>query len=137
MMNNKHWEAALSDAVKEMKPVEPSSDLRAGVMHRIRSMEAARPVNVRPLLSATIRKIILISIPALMAAALLLSPPSAESTGSIFDNRLDFIPEITLPALTCEMSDTFKLALIAVLMFAFLQVVNIGRLINKADKGLH
>jgi hypothetical protein len=137
MMNNKHWEAALSDAVKEMKLVEPSSDLRAGVMQRIRSMEAARPVTVRPLLSATIRKIILVSIPALMATALLFYPPSADSTGSIFDNRLDFIPEITLPALTFEISDTFKLALIAVLMFAFLQVVNIGRLINKADKGLH
>jgi hypothetical protein len=136
-MNNKHWEAELSDAVKGMEPVQPPLNMRTAVMQQIRSMEATRPMTVRPLLSASIRKIILISIPALMAVALLLSPQTADTSGSIIENIFKMIPEIQQPDIPHEMSDTIKLALMAVLVFSFLQVVNIGRLISRADKRLH
>lgn len=137
-MNKKHWEEELSDVVKGMSSIEPRFDMRAGVMQQIRSLEATQPVTVRPLIAIRVRRMIVLSIPLVMIIAYLLSRNASADTGSIFGSRLlDIFEQIEIPDITFKLSETLKWALSAIFLFTLLQVVNIGRLINKADKGLH
>lgn len=136
-MNKKHWEEELSDVVKGMIPIEPHSDMRAGVMRQIHSLEATQPVTVRPLLSLNVRRMIILSIPLFMVIAFLLTLTASVDTGSIFGSRLDILQLIEIPDISFQLSETLKWALMAIFLFTLLQVFNIGRLINKADKGLH
>jgi MFS superfamily sulfate permease-like transporter len=135
-MNKKHWEEELSDAVKGMSPIEPRSDMRAGVMQQIRSLEATQPITVRPLLSLRIRSMIILSIPLFMVIAYLLTRNASADTGSIYGSRLDLFQQIEIPDMAFQLSETLKWALMAIFLFTSLQVVNIGRLMGKQGREL-
>ena len=111
--------------------------MRAGVMQQIHSLEATQPVTVRPLLSLNVRRMIILSIPLFMVIAFLLTLTASVDTGSIFGSRLDILQLIEIPDISFQLSETLKWALMAIFLFTLLQVFNIGRLINKADKGFH
>jgi MFS superfamily sulfate permease-like transporter len=136
-MNKKHWEEELSDAVKGMSPIEPRSDMRAGIMQQIHSLEATQPITVRPLLSLRVRRMIILSIPLFMMIAFLLTRNASADTGSIFGSRLDIFQHIEIPDMAFQLPETLKWALMAIFLFTLLQVVNISRLISKQGRGLH
>lgn len=133
-MTNKHWEDELRDALKGMKPTIPPIDLRDRVMAEIRRSTPQQAQVLRPLLSATARRTIFILVPLSLIAAFLLSKDAALPTESIFGIRRISLPSFELPDLSLYLSDTLRQALTAVFLFAFVQVILIGRLLRKADR---
>lgn len=136
-MNKKHWEEELSDVVKGMTPIEPRFDLRAGVMQQILGNQAPERVMIRPLLSAGVRKIIFIIIALMLVLSFMLTRNVTDSSGSVFGTAIGFLQEweITLPTINIELSNTSRWALMAISLFTLLQVLNIGRLLHKMNKG--
>ena len=133
-MKDKHWEDELRDALKGMKPTIPPVDLRDMVMQEIRRSAPQQTQALRPLLSATVRKAIFILVPLLLIAALLLTKDASMPAESIFGIRRINLPSFELPDLSLYLSDTLRQALSAVFLFAFVQVIIIGRLLRKADR---
>ena len=133
-MTNKHWEDELRDALKGMKPTIPSLDMRDRVMAEIRRSAPQQGQVLRPLLSATARRTIFIVVPLSLIAAFLLSKDAPLPTESIFGIRRISLPSFELPDLSLHLSDTLRQALTAVFLFAFVQVILIGRLLRKADR---
>ena len=133
-MKNNHWEDELRDALKGMKPIIPPVDMRDKVMQEIRRSAPQQAQTLRPLLSATARRAIFIVIPLLLIAAFLLSKDAPIPTESIFGIRRISLPSFELPDFSLHLSDTLRQALTAVFLFAFVQVILIGRLLRKADR---
>ena len=133
-MKNNHWEDELRDALKGMKPIIPTVDMRDKVMQEIRRSAPQQAQILRPLLSATARRAIVIVIPLLLIAAFLLSKDAPIPTESIFGIKPIGLPSFDFPDLSLHLSDTLRQALTAVFLFAFVQVILIGRLLRKADR---
>jgi len=133
-MTNKHWEDDLRDALKGMKPTIPPVDMRDRVMQEIRRSAPQQARVLRPLLSASARRAISIVVPLLLIAAFLLSKDAPIPAESIFGIRPISLPSFDFPDLSVHLSDTLRQALTAVFLFAFVQVILIGRLLRKADR---
>lgn len=135
-MKNKHWEDELQEALKSMKPERPPLDLRNRVMQQVHIETSRQPAAVRPLLSATVRKSIIIALPLVMIVAFLLTKGET-NPGTIFALKPIKLPNFGIPDFTNRLSETLKQALLAISMFAFVQVIIIGRLMRKTDQRLH
>lgn len=133
-MKNNHWEDEIRDALKGMKPIIPPVDMRDRVMEEIRRSAPQQARVLRPLLSATARRAIFMVVPLLLIAAFLLSKDAPIPAESIFGIRPISLPSFELPDLSLQLSDTLRQALTAGFLFAFVQVILIGRLLRKADR---
>lgn len=136
-MKNKHWEDELQEALKGMNPERPPLDLRSRVMQQVHIETSRQPAAVRPLLSATVRKAIIIALPLLMIIAFLLTKGETNPGDTLFGIKPINLPDITIPDFTYHLSETLKQALLAISLFAFVQVIIIGRLMRKADQQLN
>jgi MFS superfamily sulfate permease-like transporter len=135
-MKNKYWEDELQEALKSMKPERPPLDLRNRVMQQVHIEASRQQAAVRHLLSATVRKSIIIALPLLMIVAFLLTKGET-NPGTIFGLKPIKLPNFGIPDFTNRLSETLKQALLAISMFAFVQVIIIGRLMRKTDQRLH
>ena len=133
-MKNNHWEDELRDALRGMKPTIPPVDMRDRVMQEIRRSAPQQAQAPRPLLSAAARRAIFIVVPLSLIAAFLLSKDAPLPAESIFGIRRISLPSLELPDFSLHLSDTLRQALTAVFLFAFVQVILIGRLLRKADR---
>lgn len=133
-MTNKHWEDELRDTLKGMKPIIPPVDLRDRVMLEIHRSAPQQSQVLRPLLSATARRAIFMVVPLLLVAAFLLTKDASIPAESIFGIKPISLPSFEMPDLTHHLSETLRQALTAVFLFAFVQVILIGRLLRKADQ---
>lgn len=136
-MKNKHWEDELQEALKGMKPERPPLDLRNRVMQQVHFEVSRQPADVRPLLSAPVRKAIIIALPMLMIITFILTKGETNPGDTIFGIKPINLPDIAIPDITNRLSDTLKQALLAISLFAFLQVIVIGRLMRKSDQPRH
>lgn len=136
-MKNKLWEQELQEVLKEMKTERPPVDLRNRIMQQIHIETARHSTAVRPLLSGTVRKAIIMSVPILMVAAFLLTKGETNTGDSLFGLNPINLPDLAIPDFTNHLSETLKQALLAISVFAFVQVIIIGRLMRKTDQRLH
>ena len=133
----KHWEDELQETLRGMSAPIPPVDLRTRVMREVHRSVPQSQAAVRPLLSASVRKAIYITLPLLMIIALMFTKGEPSTGGTLFGLKPIMLPDLSIPDFTNRLSATLKQAFLAISVFAFVQVILIGRLMRKTDQHLH